>query len=245
MAIPAITTTTGGMGSIIQARYSILAAAGLLAILVLSLSWPRFQASFRYLPVDIAISRYYTDREIPSNRLAILVGFAQQAIGYHDHYRYHDGLSVLHYLQAIDPYTPGLERRPAYRLAESEAIASLRMAPAQSATWLRLATVRWILHDEPEDIIGPWKMSIFAGRTISTQFAIRVDIGLSQREFMDAEAVSMLRDQLLLGWRAQQRSLVQILARRDRDLVITRELLAKTDPLALAEMETWLEKFRQ
>lgn len=244
MAIPAIITTTGGMGSIIRARYSILAAAGLLAILVLSLSWPRFQASFRYLPVDIAISRYYTDREIPSSRLAILVGFAQQAIGYHDHYRFHDGLSVLHYLQAIDPFTPGLERRPAYRLAESEAIASLRMAPAQAATWLRLATIRWILHDEPEDILGPWKMSIFTGRTISTQFANRVDIGLSQREFMDAEAVSMLRDQLLLGWRAQRRSLVHILARRDRDLAITRELLAETDPLALADMETWLEKFR-
>lgn len=244
MAIPAITTTTGGMGSIIRARYSILAAAGLLAILVLSLSWPRFQAGFRYLPVDIAISRYYTDHEIPSYRLTVLVGFAQQAIGYHDHYRYHDGLSLLHYLQAIDPLTPGLERRPAYRLAESEAIASLRMAPAQAATWLRLATIRWILHDEPEDIIGPWKMSIFTGRTIATQFANRVDIGLSQREFMDAEAVSMLRDQLLLGWRAQQRSLVQILARRDRDLVITRELLAETDPLALADMETWLEKFR-
>jgi len=244
MAIPAITTTTDGMGSIIRARYAILAVAGLLAILVLSLSWPRFQASFRYLPVDIAISRYYTDREIPSHRLDILVGFAQQAIGYHDHYRYHDGLSVLHYLQAIDPYTPGLERRPAYRLAESEAIASLRMAPAQASTWLRLATIRWILHDEPEDIIGPWKMSIFTGRTISMQFAIRVDIGLSQREFMDAEAVSMLRDQLLLGWRAQQRSLVQILARRDRDLVVTRELLADTDPLALADMETWLEKYR-
>jgi hypothetical protein len=232
------------MGSIIRARYAILAAAGLLAILVLSLSWPRFQASFRYLPVDIAINRYYADREIPSDRLAILVGFAQQAIGYHDHYRYHDGLSLLHYLQAIDPYTPGLERRPAYRLAESEAIASLRLAPAQAATWLRLATIRWILHDEPEDIIGPWKMSIFTGRTISTQFAYRVDIGLSQREFMDAEAVSMLRDQLLLGWRSQQRSLVQILARRDRNLVVTRELLADTDPLALADMETWLEKYR-
>ena len=232
------------MGSIIRTRYLILAAAGLLALLVLSLSWPRFQASFRYLPVDIAISRYYTDHEIPSNRLAILVEFAQQAIGYHDHYRYHEGLSALHYLQALDPYTPALERRPAYRLAESEAIASLQVAPAQAATWLRLATIRWILHDEPEDIIGPWKMSIFTGRTISTQFANRVDIGLSQREFMDAEAVAMLRDQLLLGWRVQQRSLVRILARRDRDLVVTRELLTEMDPLALADMEAWLEKLR-
>jgi len=232
------------MGNTIRTRLFALVSIGLLAIAVVALSWPRFQASFRYLPVDIAISRYYTDHEIPSYRLAILVEFAQQAIGYHDHYRYHEGLSVLHYLQALDPYTPALERRPAYRLAESEAIASLQVAPAQAATWLRLATVRWILHDEPEDIIGPWKMSIFTGRTISTQFANRVDIGLSQREFMDTEAVAMLRDQLLLGWRGQQHSLVRILARRDRDLVVTRELLAEMDPLALADMEAWLEKLR-
>ncbi len=232
------------MGSTIRTRLFILVSIGLLAIAVLALSWPRFQASFRYLPVDIAINRYYTDHEIPSYRLPVLVEFSRQAIERHDHYRYHDGLSLLHYLQALDPYTPALERRPAYRLAESEAMISLQQAPAQPATWLRLATVRWVLHDEPETIIQPWKMSIFTGRTYSSLLAYRVDMGLSQREFMDAEAVAMLRDQLLLAWRAQRSLLVRVLARRDRNLTMTRELLAETDPVALSEMETWLEKLR-
>ena len=232
------------MGNTIRTRFFALVSIGLLAIAVVALSWPRFQASFRYLPVDIAISRYYTDHEIPSYRLAILVEFARQAIDRHDHYRYHDGLSLLHYLQALDPYTPALERRPAYRLAESEAMISLQQAPAQPAAWLRVATVRWVLHDEPETIIQPWKMSIFTGRTHSSLLAYRVDMGLSKHEFMDAEAVAMLRDQLLLAWRGQRGSLVRVLARRDRDLNITRELLAETDPAALSEMEEWLEKRR-
>ena len=222
----------------------IVASVTLVSIAVLTLSWPRLKASFRYLPVDIAISRYYVDQQIPSDRLEVLVGFTEQAIAYHDHYRFHDGLSTLHYLRALDVLTPALERRDAYRQAAAEAMTSLGQAPAQPSAWLRLATVRWILHDEPEAIIQPWKMSIFTGRTHSSLFANRVEIGLAQREFMDQEAVAMLRDQLLLAWRARPGTLIRVLARRDQDLVVTRALLVSTDPAALAEMEAWLAKLR-
>jgi hypothetical protein len=225
-------------------NWLIVASVTLVSIAVLTLSWPRLKASFRYLPVDIAISRYYVDQQIPSDRLEVLVGFTEQAIAYHDHYRFHDGLSTLHYLRALDVLTPALERRDAYRQAAAEAMTSLGQAPAQPSAWLRLATVRWILHDEPEAIIQPWKMSIFTGRTHSSLFANRVEIGLAQREFMDQEAVAMLRDQLLLAWRARPGTLIRVLARRDQELLVTRALLASTDPLALAEMEAWLAKLR-
>jgi hypothetical protein len=222
----------------------IVVSIALISIAVLILSWPRLQASFRYLPVDNAISRYYVDQQIPSDRLEVLVGFTEQAIAYHDHYRFHDGLSTLHYLRALDVFTPAMERRDAYRQAAVEAMTSLGQAPAQPAAWLRLATVRWILHDEPETIIQPWKMSIFTGRTHSSLFARRVEIGLAQRAFMDQEAVAMLRDQLLLSWGARPGTLIRVLARRDRQLAVTRALLERTDPVALAEMEAWLEKLR-
>jgi hypothetical protein len=222
----------------------VIASLALLSLAVLALSWPRLQASFRYLPVDIAIARYHKDQEIPTDRLPVLLDFTRQAIGYHEHYRYRDGLSQLHYLRALDPYTPALQRREAYRQAETEAMTSLGQAPAQAAVWLRLATIRWILHDEAETIIAPWKMSIFTGRTHSSLFANRVEIGLAHKEFMDEEAVAMLRDQLLLAWRARPGTLIRVLARRDRNLAVTRELLTGTDPLALEEMEAWLAKLR-
>jgi hypothetical protein len=72
----------------------------------------------------------------------------------------------------------------------------------------------------------------------------RVEMGLGLREFLDEEAVAMLRDQLLLAWKTRPGSLVQVLARRDFDLLVTRGLLEYTDPLALGEMEAWLERFR-
>lgn len=216
----------------------------LLALAVLLLSWPRFQAGFRYLPVEFAIKRYQDDQQIPSERLPVLIRFAEQAIATSDHYRFHDGLSQLHLLRALDPYTPALQRRPAYRKAEQEISYSLQMAPAQPSAWLRLAHVRWVLHDEPEDIIQPWKMSIFTGRTFATIINRRVEVGLAHFADLDAEGVNLLRDQLLLGWRIRSGPLVRMLARRDRELVVTRQLLADTDPTALADLETQLETLR-
>ena len=41
--------------------------------MVMLLAWPRLAASYRYLPVEIAISRYFSSREIPSDRLGVLI----------------------------------------------------------------------------------------------------------------------------------------------------------------------------
>ena len=216
----------------------------LVAIFVLTLSWPRLQASVRYLPVDIALDRYFQDRQIPSGRLEVLIGFAAESIAYHDHYRYHDGLSLLHYLRGLDINTPAMQRRAAYREAEAEAVTTLQRAPAQPSAWMRLANIRWVLRDEPEKIIEPWKMSIFTGRMDSTLISQRVETGLAHRQYMDQEAESMLRDQLLLAWRLQPGTFIKVLSRRDPNLLLTWELVQNTDPAALEEMEAWLEKLR-
>ena len=56
--------------------------------------------------------------------------------------------------------------------------------------------------------------------------------------------MAMLQDQLLLAWRMRASSLIGVLARRDRNLALTRILLERTDPAALAEMEVLLERHR-
>lgn len=227
-----------------KTRYLTIGLTVVLATAVLLLSLPRLQASYRYLPVEIALQAYFSTREIPSARLDVLIRFARQAVAYHDDYRFHDGLSLLHLLRAVDVHTLALQRRDAYQAAADEAIAALQRAPAQPAVWLRLANIRWILHDEPETILTPWRMSILTGRTDSSLLAQRVELGLAHREYLDAEAVAMLRDQLLLAWRLQPGSVMRVLALRDRGLAVTRALVQNTDPLALAEMEAWLEKLR-
>jgi hypothetical protein len=227
-----------------KTRYLTMVLAVVLATAVLLLSWPRLRASYRYLPIEIALQAYFTTREIPSARLDVLIRFARQAVAWHDHYRYHDGLSLLYLLRAVDVNTLALQRRDAYQAAADEAMAAVQRAPAQPAVWMRLANIRWTLHDEPETILTPWKMSILTGRTDSSLLAQRVELGLAHREYLDAEAVAMLRDQLLLAWRLQPGSVMRVLALRDPELAVTRALVQNTDPLALTEMEAWLEKLR-
>jgi hypothetical protein len=219
-----------------------LVVAALLALATLSLAWPRMKASYRFLPVELAIDRYYEKREIPSHRMRTLTGFAGEAVAWHDHYRYHDGLSFLHYLRGLDIYTPALERRGEYRKAETEAIEVVQRAPAQPQAWLRIAMVRSILHDEPETILEPWKMSIFTGRTHSTLMVPRVGIGLPYVDSMDSEARAMLRDQLLLAWVLKPNDLLRELKQVDPLLEKTRALVSLTDPSALVEMEARIAK---
>jgi hypothetical protein len=233
------------MNSLSQAaRLALLAAVVFLATFVLILAWPRFLASVRYLPVEHALGRYYADNVIPSDRLLVLIRFAGEAIGLNDHHRFHDGLSQLHYLRGLDVQTPAGERRGAYRAAADAAAAALQQAPAQPAAWLRLATLRWILHDEPDTIVAAWKMSVFTGRTHSSLYTHRVELGLAHRAWLDQEGLAMLRDQLLLAWHIRPGTLIQVLARRDPGLHTTGGLLANTDPAALHEMGAWLERLR-
>jgi hypothetical protein len=225
-------------------RNALLAAALLVAVVTLSLAWPRLLASVRFLPVDLAIERYYQTREIPTQRMLTLLGFAAEAIDLDDHYRYHDGRSFLHYLRALDVYTPALERRDEYRKAEAAAVEAVKRAPAHPEAWLRMATVRAILRDEPADVLEPWKMSIFTGRTHSTLMVPRVGIALSYIGLMDDETRAMLRDQLLLAWALKPVDLLRELKRRDPRLLKTTVLISAMDPGALAEMEERIEKVR-
>jgi len=110
---------------------------------------------------------------------------------------------------------------------------------------MRLASVRWILHEEPETIVDAWKMSVFTGRMHTALFAKRVEVGLAYYEYLDEEGQAMLRDQLQLAWRLRPQGLVHVMQRRDRDLAITRWLFAATNPGMLSEIEAWIEKRRR
>lgn len=226
------------------AQLSVVSLLMLLALATLSLAWPRMKASYRFLPVDLAIGRYYDQREIPTHRMLTLMGFAGEAIAHHDHYRYHDGLSFLHYLRGLDIYSPALQRRGEYRQAEAAAMDVVKRAPAQPEAWLRIATVRAILRDEPADVLEPWKMSVYTGRTHSTLMAPRVGIALPYMEFMDAESRGMLRDQLLLAWALKPIDLLRELKQADHQLERTRLLIGSHDLATLAEMEKRIEKIR-
>ncbi|MBT8039544.1 MAG: hypothetical protein KJN78_04850 [Gammaproteobacteria bacterium] len=232
------------MSSRVGGRLGILALLAVASLMVMFLAWPRFLASFRFLPVEHALDRYFYDNEIESDRLEVLIEFAGEALEHHEHQRYRYGLSQLYYLRGLDPATPAAERRDAYRSAEEEALAALRLAPAQTAVWMHLAMTRWILRGEPRTIIDAWKMSVFTGRTHSSLYTRRVEMGLAYREYLDHEGLAMLRDQIRLAWRTRPGALAAVLLRQDPQLRVLRNFLDDSDPELTKEMEVWLERLR-
>ncbi len=189
-------------------RYSLVLLAAALAGVGLFLSWPRLQASVHYLPVDTAISKYFASREIPSAQLPGLMSRARESISMHDHYRYRDGLSLLHYLRGLDNHTPAWERRPELYRSIEAATEVVRRAPAKPRVWLRIARIRAFLGKPEEEVIPALKMSILTGRVEPTLLLARLELGYGYLPSLDEETVSLLRDQTVLAWRVDRRGLL-------------------------------------
>ncbi len=222
------------------ASSTLLVVVASAAITLLSLSWPRLQASFTYLPVDTAIKNYYASREIPSRQLPGLIKRAQQAIARHDHYRYREGLSTLYYLRGLDVRSPSLERRPAFERAIVEAENVVSVAPARPIAWQRIARIHAILGNSAEKIIPPLKMSIYAGRVEPTLFIGRLELGYSYLASMDIEATALLRDQTLLTWKLQPGELTMAINNQWVDWHGVQKLLGGHNELVLQEVEASL-----
>ena len=210
----------------------ILAAAAFLAWL----AWPRLHAALRYLPVDTAINRYYDTSEVRAEQLKGLQQRAGEAIAIHPHHRYWDGLSLLLHLQAADTGNPLHERRRAFEEAILAAEASLRRAPAQPRTWLRIAQARAWLRYPPEQVIEAFKMAVYTGRVEPSMFLARLSLGLAYMPRMDGEGLAMLRDQLLLAWRLRPRLLANALKNGELRMDPVERLLSGAHDTVLEEI---------
>jgi hypothetical protein len=173
---------------------------GIIALFLVFLAWPRLHASLLYLPVDTAIGKFYETREIPSEQLEGLQQRALDSIVVYPHHRYLEGLSLLYFLEAADSDNLLHRRREAFENAITAAGDSLRRAPAQPRTWLRIAQARAWLRYPPEQVIEALKMAIYTGRVEPSMFMTRLALGLSYLPRMDGEGQAMMRDQVLLAW---------------------------------------------
>ncbi len=205
----------------------------------LGLAWPRLQASYVYLPVDTALARYFASREIPSRQLEPLVAQTRRSLEILDHYRYWEGLSLLHYLRAVDPATPRWERLPSLRRALRAATESVRRAPANPRAWLMMAQVRAHLREPEAQVLPPLRMSILTGRVEPPLMLARLELGYRYQPGLDAETSALLRDQTLLAWRVDPRGLARAMREGRVDFERVRALLeGRTD--VIAEMEAAL-----
>jgi len=215
---------------------------GLIALALLMLSWPHLRASFRFLPVDRAIARYWKTETIPSAQLPQLIGTAEAALAIHHSARYWNGVSFMHYLYAIDDNSPSLARRPAFEKSLDAAVEVLKRAPAKPKVWLRLARIRALLEHPPKQVLRALKMSILMGRVEPTLLLSRLQIGYSYMSMMDDDDLLLMRDQTLLTWKLQPREMINMLTNQQVDYSMLRELLADRHPEIMRQIEVGLEQ---
>lgn len=221
-------------------RYTLILIAGLSAGVLLSLAWPRLMASVRFLPVDTAISGYWQGRDIDAAQFDGLIKRAQEAIAIHDHYRYFAGLSEIETLASGDPDRSLWQRRQALQNAITAATEAVKRAPVNPRAWLRIARAKELLAYPAEQLVPPLKMSILTGRVEPPLMLTRLELGLRHLPVLDEEAVRLIRDQALLCWTIDKRSMLRRIASGSLGIDWLRMLLADNNPAVIAEMEAQL-----
>jgi len=223
-------------------RYTLILIVGVTASLLLALSWPRLQASIRYLPVDTAISNYWESREFDQTQLNGLIHRAEQALEIHDHYRYWEGLSELQILKGMDENKPIWLRRPALEKAITAAEEAIRRAPSKPRNWLSIARAKAMLVFPPETVVSALKMSILTGRVEPTMMLVRLELGLRYLSELDTEGTQLLRDQAVLTWTSQKRALLGRIKSGSMDLDSLRDALSSDNQAIIVELEGYFEK---
>ena len=221
-------------------RYTLIMTIGVTASILMVLSWPRLHASVSYLPVDTAISNYWKTREINKEQLDGLIERAQETIALHDHYRYWDGLSDLQILSGQDMSKPFWQRRLALEQSILAAQEVVRRAPVKPRSWLRIAQVGAFLSYPKEQVTSALKMSILAGRVEPTLMLARLKLGLEYLPGLDRETVFLLRDQVILTWAIDKKTMLSRLRNGTLDFVLLRDLLSGHHNDIVAEMGAYL-----
>jgi hypothetical protein len=221
-------------------RYTLILLAAVSAGLLLSLAWPRLRASMSFLPVDTAISNYWQSGEVDEAQLDGLIKRAQEAIAIHDHYRYFAGLSEIEILAGKDMKRSLWQRRQALQDAITAATEVVRQAPANPRAWLRIARAKEFLAYPAGQVIPPLKMSILTGRVEPVLMLTRLELGLRHLPVLDDEAVRLMRDQALLCWAIDKRSMLRRMKSGSLGIDWLRMVLADNNPAVIAEMEAQL-----
>ena len=218
-------------------RFALVFTTAVVASLLLVMSWPRLNASLRYLPVDTAISNYWKSHEFDHTQLDGLIARAGESIAIHDHYRYREGLSELQILRSHDMSLSFWERRQALELSILAAIEVVKQAPAKPRTWLRIARAKEFLAYPAEEVIPPLKMSILTGRVEPRLMLTRLELGLRYLPVLDDEDLRLIRDQAMLTWASQKRPMIKRIESGALSLDLLREVLSEHDQDIILEME--------
>lgn len=209
----------------------------MLVAIVLSMAWPRLLSSLQFLPAQQTLPRLYEPQATEKVDIPALRSRTQGAISLHDVYSYHFALSLLDYVQASEPRISLFSKRQLLESSFNEAKLALEGAPLQPELWLRLAFTGAQTFVPASELVQYFQMAIWSGRVEPTNLIARLHIGFALMPQLDANGLSLLRDQVLLAWNLKQPEFRN--AVRNGQLNYSRivGLMSTTHPDVVREME--------
>ena len=93
-----------------------------------------------------------------------------------------------------------------------------------------------------ETIIPPPKMSILTGRYEPTLMISRLELGLRYLAALDAEGIRLLRDQAVLTWRTELKTMLKQIKSGAINLGLLNEVLSDGNQAMVLEIEAYLVK---
>jgi hypothetical protein len=144
-------------------------------------------------------------------------------------------LSLLRYLQALEPATPRWERDPSLRRSLGAGTEALAWSPVNPYAWYQVAQVRSALEQPASEVVSALEMSMLTGRVEPNLLLPRIELGATYLSSLDDGQRAQVSDQVGL---AMQLKRSQIL-RSVRDGRLDFEALRQLAPPGLeAELDT-------
>ena len=218
-------------------RTGLLLLAACLASVVLILAYPRFTTHLSYVPVDAALRRHWEDYPIRQSQFPALIEIAQKAIQTLDLAHYRQGLAWLYYLQAYSLKIETPEGISSLSQSQKAFEATLKKAPASSASWLRLAWIHAMLKHDSSVIVNSLKISFYTGRAERYLILNRLDLALQYADYFETEDLPLVRDQIQLAWRFFQADMLKFIQSGTFDKYTLLALITNTHPELATEIQ--------
>jgi hypothetical protein len=193
------------------------------AAAVLALAAPRLTASLWELRPAAYLDSLSGKIALTGQQLEIIKPELQQALDSKETAHGFESLGTVNQRLA---QLAGLPQERAKLLAEAENAmrSSLAYASANPYAWLNLALIEKQLGKEPKAVIDAVAMSVLTGRAEANLYLDRLDLALDYYAAADAEAKSLIAQQLRLAWQHRRKEILKLVVAYKKEAVLSAAL---------------------
>tara|TARA_R110000787_G_scaffold86562_12_gene184650 strand:+ start:2645 stop:3388 length:744 start_codon:yes stop_codon:yes gene_type:complete len=215
-----------------------LAVASAAAILYLSI--PRTASAFLTISGDRVLEAIEKGRPVTPAQLSLLERAREEALNWTVSAKAFRDLSIarnLRWTAAADDTRADVDRD-----IVSLTTRSLTLSPANSQTWLRLASAEARMNGDTELVSEALGLSFLTGPVLPLQTLYRLNLALVSARFDKSADSNLIFRQMRIAWKVDKQSSIRLSAASVRNIALFRAALA-SDPIEYDKYNMKLEQY--